>query len=93
MAVYRSLMHIWVQIVDDEAGRTLAAGSDRELGKKISAEGKTRKVAEAFAVGELIAKKAAEKGIKTVVFDRGGFAYHGRVKAVADGARAGGLQF
>lgn len=77
-----------VQLIDDVAGTTLAAASDREIGAR---EG--GKVAVAHAVGEAIAARAKEKGIVAAVFDRGGYAYHGRVQAVAEGARAGGLAF
>lgn len=94
LSVYRSLDHVWAQLVDDVAGRTILSASDKELGKKKPAvEGMTGKVAVAFAVGEMIAKKAAAKGIAKAVFDRGGFAYHGRVKALAEGARSVGLKF
>lgn len=82
---------MWVQIIDDDAGKTLVSASDKEITTKPNVLSLAGKTAYAYAVGERIAKKAAEKGITTVVFDRGGFSYHGRVKAVADGARAGGL--
>jgi len=85
LAVYRSNRHIYVQLIDDVAAATLAQASDRE----VTGEGKT---ARAKAVGELIAKRAKEAGIERVVFDRGGRQYHGRVAALADGAREGGLQ-
>src|SRR6266567_3680068 len=83
MAVFRSSSHIYVQLIDDQAGNTLVAASSldgavRNGGKKLD---------EARAVGELAAQRAKEKGISKVVFDRGGYLYHGRVKAVADGAR------
>jgi len=88
--VYRSLNHIYVQVIDDATGVTLAAASSNE-----KAEGKRRggNVATAKAVGKLIAERARGKGIKSVVFDRGGYQYHGRIKALADAARAAGLQF
>jgi len=85
--VFRSLKHTYAQLIDDEQGKTLAAASDKEVKSK---EGKT---GTAFALGEMIAKKGKEKKISEVVFDRGGNLYHGRVKAVADGARKGGLKF
>ena len=90
--VYRSLKHIYAQIIDDTTGRTLVAAStlSKELRDSLSYGGN---VAAAEKVGELIARKALEKGIKKVVFDRGGFAYHGRVKALAEKAREGGLEF
>ncbi len=88
--VFRSLDHIYAQIIDDEAGHTLAAASSTE---KAVRAGKHKKTEEAAAIGRLIAERAAAKQIKKVVFDRAGYRYHGRVKAVADGARAGGLEF
>jgi len=92
LAVFRSAKHIYAQVIDDAAGRTLAAVSDAEV-KKAKAEGMDAKVASAFAAGQALAEKAKKAGITAVVFDRGGFTYHGRVKALADGARAGGLEF
>ena len=92
LAVFRSLNHIYAQIIDDTAGHTLASATDLEAGVRTKRDGKKkREVAE--LVGEVLAKKAKEKGIASVVFDRGGFRYHGRVKAFADGARKGGLTF
>lgn len=92
LAVYRSLNHIYAQIIDDTGKNTLVAASslDKELGDKKSHKGniKTAKL-----VGELIAKKALDKGIKKVVFDRSGYLYHGRVKAIAEAARKAGLEF
>lgn len=93
LAVYRSSAHIYAQIIDDTVGKTLVAESDLEMKKSASAEKKTAKVDKAMEVGKKLAEKAVKKGIKEVVFDRGGFLYHGRVKAVADGAREGGLKF
>ena len=90
LVVFRSSKHMYAQLVDDQARRTLAGVADTSEG--IAVEGKG-KVARSFALGKLIAAKAKEKGIKKVVFDRGGYQYHGRVKAVADGARKGGLEF
>ncbi len=89
LCVFRSNKHIYAQLIDDNKGKTLAVASDSELktGKKNS------KVEIAKEVGKLIAKKAAEKKIEKVVFDRGGCQYHGKVKALADGAREGGLKF
>jgi large subunit ribosomal protein L18 len=87
LVVFRAHQHIYAQIVDDTSGKTLAAASDMQLKSKAS------KAEKAAAVGELIAKKAAEKNISAVVFDRGGFKYHGRVKALADPARQAGLKF
>jgi len=85
--VFRSLSHIYVQLIDDETGRTLAAASSTEIKTK----GKKSEVA-AF-VGKLAAQKALAAGIKKVVFDRGGYQYHGRVKQLAEAARAAGLEF
>ena len=86
LVVFRSLKHIYAQLVDDVAGRTIATVSSVKVG-----EGKkTEKAAE---VGKQIAAIAKDRGITTVVFDRAGYQYHGRVKAVADGAREGGLEF
>lgn len=90
--VFRSLNNIYAQVIDDEQGVTLCAAStlSPELRGKLTSG---RNVEAARAVGELIARKAQEKGIKRVVFDRAGYLYHGRIKAVAEGARAGGLEF
>jgi large subunit ribosomal protein L18 len=85
LAVYRSNRHIYVQLIDDVRAATIAAASDDEVGGDSP-------VARAKAVGELIAGRAKDAGIRAVVFDRGGRLYHGRVAAVADGAREGGLQ-
>ncbi len=87
--VYRSLNHIYAQIIDDVQGVTLAAASSVE--KDFGMSGGNKEAAK--KVGELIAKRAAEKGITDVVFDRGGYIYHGRVKELAEGAREGGLKF
>jgi len=89
LAVYRSLKHISAQIIDDRKGHTLAAASSQEKASGVS----NGNVAGARAVGKLLAERALAKGIKKVVFDRGGFLYHGRVKAHADAAREGGLEF
>jgi len=88
LAVFRSLKHIYVQVIDDRAGVTLVSASSAEKG---GANGGN--VAGAKAIGKLVAERAKEKGISAVVFDRGGFLYHGRVKALADAAREAGLQF
>ncbi|HUC39837.1 MAG TPA: 50S ribosomal protein L18 [Gemmatimonadales bacterium] len=90
LVVFRSSKHIYAQLVDDQRGVTLAGVADTSEGVQVEGKGK---VARSFAVGKLIANKAKEKGIAKVVFDRGGYQYHGRVKAVADGARKGGLEF
>lgn len=89
LSVFRSLNHIYAQIIDDTKGTTLVSASslDKEF------EGYGGNIDGAKAVGNLVAKKALEKGIKAVVFDRGGYIYHGRVAALAEGAREGGLEF
>ena len=87
--VFRSSKHIYAQLIDDVAGVTLCAASSMD--KDFGAYGGNKEAAK--KVGEDIARKAAEKGITEVVFDRGGYIYHGRVKELADGARAGGLKF
>ena len=109
LCVFRSLKHIYAQIIDDQAGRTLVAASDLETdfrlptdGKKAArskkdirpetAEGKAKKDV-AGLVGGLLARRAVERGIKMVVFDRGGYRFHGRVKALAEAAREAGLKF
>ena len=89
LAVYRSLNHISVQVIDDVSGHTLAAASSTEK----SAVKATSGVSAAEAVGKAIAERAVKAGVKSVVFDRGGYLYHGRVKALADAARAAGLEF
>ncbi|MHB8515738.1 MAG: 50S ribosomal protein L18 [Dehalococcoidia bacterium] len=90
LAVYRSLTHIYAQVIDDERGHTLAAASDVEAALK---EAKGSKTDRAKAVGAAVAKKAMAAGVTKVVFDRGGNRYHGRVKALAEAARESGLQF
>ncbi|MFC1828862.1 50S ribosomal protein L18 [Thermodesulfobacteriota bacterium] len=92
LSVFRSAKHIYAQIIDDTAGETLAAASSVE--KAVKERDKfDNKVAVANFVGKLIGERAAEKGIKKIIFDRNGFLYHGRVKAVSDGAREAGLDF
>jgi large subunit ribosomal protein L18 len=102
LAVFRSVAHIYAQVIDDSEGRTLVAASSVDKGAKDSAgKGAKRKisktnggnVAAAKAIGKLLAERAKEKGINKVVFDRGGYPYHGRIKALADAARAAGLEF
>ena len=89
LAVFRSVKHIYAQVIDDTVGHTLVAASSTE--KKDVKNGGN--VAGAKAVGKLLAERAKDKGVKSVVFDRGGYLYHGRVKALADAAREGGLEF
>ncbi len=88
LAVFRSIKHIYAQVIDDRTGTTLVSASSAEKGS-----GNGGNVAGAKAIGKLVAERAKEKGIGAVVFDRGGFLYHGRVKALADAAREAGLQF
>ncbi len=94
LSVYRSLKHIYVQLVDDQKGRTLLSASDLDLKpKKGTKEKVQRKIQLSHEVGKLVAEKALKKKIMKVVFDRGSYKYHGRIKAVAEGARDGGLKF
>jgi len=92
LSVFRGIRSTVAQLVDDTTGKTLCYVKTAEV-KGAKAEGKTTKVAEAFAIGKAIAEKAKTLGIKEAVFDRGGYKYHGRIQAVADGAREGGLTF
>jgi len=87
LSVFRSSQHVYAQLIDDETGKVLVSASDVKM------KTKSKKIGHALEVGKLIAKEALAKKIETVVFDRGGFVFHGRVKAVADGAREGGLKF
>lgn len=91
LAVFRSNTQVYVQLIDDTAGKTLVSASSRE--KSVSGNDKIKKTEQAAKVGKLIAEKCKEKGIENVVFDRGGYKYHGRVKSLADAAREGGLKF
>ena len=95
LAVYRSVAHIYAQVIDDMAGRTVAAAASTEPGLKSTFAGATRggNVEGAKALGRTIAERLIAKGIKRVVFDRGGFLYHGRIRAIADAAREAGLEF
>ena len=92
LSVYRSLSHIYAQVIDDESGQTLAAASDMEASLRGQKNGK-RKTDVAKLVGELVATRARERGISQVVFDRGGYQFKGRVKALAAAAREAGLKF
>jgi len=89
LAIFRSLKHVYAQLIDDHTGRTLVAASSND--KEAGVNGGN--LAGAKAIGKLVAERAIEKGIKQVVFDRGGYLYHGRVKALADAAREAGLEF
>lgn len=92
LCVFRSLTHIYAQVVDDESGRTLVAASDLEA--ELRSDGKSgTKTAIAGKVGALVGRRSVEKGIEQVIFDRGGYKYHGRVKALAESAREAGLKF
>ena len=89
LAVFRSVAHIYAQVIDDVAGTTVVSASSVDKGGKTNGGN----VAAAKSIGKLVAERAKEKGIKSVVFDRGGYPYHGRVKALADAAREAGLEF
>ena len=89
LAIFRSVAHIYAQVIDDVAGATVVSASTVDKGGKTNGGN----VAAAKAIGKLVAERAKEKGIKSVVFDRGGYQYHGRVKALADAAREAGLEF
>ena len=89
MAVFRSNRHLWLQLIDDVSGRTILAASDMEL----KAKNKTARKELARSTGELLAKKAKDKKIEKVRFDRGGYLYHGLIREAAEGARKGGLKF
>jgi len=92
LAVYRSLRYVYAQVIDDETGITLAAASSLEK-EQAGALKSTGNRDAGKAVGQLVAERAKEKGVRSVVFDRGGFPYHGVIRAIADGAREGGLEF
>ena len=91
LSVHRSSKHIYAQVIDDNSGQTLAAAST--LGADLKGQGGTSNSTAAAAVGKLVAERAKEKGVEIVVFDRGGYIYHGRVKALAEAAREAGLKF
>jgi large subunit ribosomal protein L18 len=91
LCVFRSVKHIYAQAIDDSSGRTLVCASSTELTKK--GQKATGNIATAKMIGALVAERLKEKGLEKVVFDRGGFLYHGRVKAVADAAREAGIKF
>jgi len=100
LAIFRSVAHIYAQVIDDTRGTTLVAASSVDKADKADKADKGAKgkkaggnIAAAKAIGKLVAERAKEKGIKSVVFDRGGYQYHGRVKALADAAREAGLEF
>jgi len=96
LSVYRSLNHIYAQLIDDMGGQTVVSANSREGAGKVEAGAKKKtggNLAAAKSVGKLLAQRAKDKGLSKVVFDRGGYLYHGRVKALADAAREAGLQF
>jgi large subunit ribosomal protein L18 len=94
LSVFRSTKHISAQVIDDTTGKTLATATDEgKKAPKVAGGERKAKIGSAFAVGQAVAEAAMKKGITTVVFDRNGFAYSGRVAALADGAREGGLKF
>ena len=90
LAVFRSVKHIYAQVIDDRKGHTLASASSAEKSAPVKSGGN---IAGAKEIGKLVAQRAKEKGVSRVVFDRGGYLYHGRVKALADAAREAGLEF
>jgi len=92
LCVFRSLRHIYVQVIDDTRSVTLASASTMDTEVRAKLEGEDR-IAQAAAVGTMIAKRAQDAGVESVVFDRGGYKYHGRVKSLAESARKGGLEF
>lgn len=101
LCVFRSLNHIYAQVINDDEGKTIISADSREISKKTSSKNLSAqagkkypgKLEKAYQVGKLIAKKSQEKKIEKIVFDRGGYKYHGRIKALAEGAREGGLKF
>ncbi len=92
LSIYRSNKNLYIQIIDDVSRKTLASGSLKEV-KAEKTKVPEARIARAFALGKVIAEKAKKAGVTKIVFDRGSYAYHGRIKALADGAREGGLQF
>jgi large subunit ribosomal protein L18 len=93
LAVYKSLQYIYAQVIDDGSGRTIAQANSAEPGLRAGLGTSSKNLDAARLVGETVAARAIEKGVKQVVFDRGGYIYHGRVRKVAEGARAKGLEF
>jgi large subunit ribosomal protein L18 len=89
LAIFRSVAHIYAQVIDDQTGQTIVSAASTDKSRKITGGN----VAGAKAIGKLVAERAKEKGVSKVVFDRGGYLYHGRVKALADAAREAGLEF
>jgi len=93
LSVFRSNKYIYAQIIDDKKGETLVSASEKDIKAKSEKRKAKNKIETAFEIGQIIAQKALKKKIKQVYFDRGGYKYHGRVKALAKGAREGGLEF
>lgn len=93
LSVYKSLLYIYAQVIDDTTGHTIVQASSLEPGLRDRLEGSTSSRAAAKVVGEAVAERAREKGVAKVVFDRGGYVYHGKIKELADAARARGLEF
>ena len=93
LAVFKSLRYVYAQVIDDSSGTTLAQANSREADLRSGLSASSSSVEAARAVGQAVAARAAEKGIESVVFDRGGYVYHGKVKALADAAREKGLKF
>ncbi|MDO9565535.1 MAG: 50S ribosomal protein L18 [Candidatus Desulfaltia sp.] len=95
LSVFRSAKHVYAQIIDDTTGHTITAAStvEKDVKEHFAAESSKGKIIAATYIGKLVAERAVEKGIQSVVFDRNGFLFHGRVKAVAEGARGSGLKF
>ena len=93
LSVFRSLKHIYAQVIDDSSGRTIVAASSQEAQKDNGGNAITPKIAISTAVGKMVAERALAEGVTQVVFDRGGCKYHGRVKALAEATREGGLEF
>ncbi len=93
LAVFKSLRYVYAQVIDDDAGTTLAQATSREAAIQERLKGGTNNKAAARLVGELVAERAKEKGVETVVYDRGGYVFHGRIREIAEGARSKGLRF
>jgi large subunit ribosomal protein L18 len=93
LAVFKSLRYVYAQVIDDDSGRTLVQASSKESGVAKGLEGSAKTKEAARKVGEVVAERAKKAGIEQVVFDRGGYIYHGKIREVAEGARAKGLQF
>jgi large subunit ribosomal protein L18 len=93
LCVFRSNLHIYAQVIDDEAGHTLVSASTKDKDARSTIKDDNKKTDQAKMIGQIVAERALQAGIEQVVFDRGGYKYHGRIKALADGAREAGLKF